>query len=107
MGVAVLGVLLVTAVGCFHTHPHHPGIAADHPPIAVPPPGTVPVELNKITLPPYVIEAPDNLLIQVFVKARVPVDDKGPPVLPLPRLRGSGPPTSRATMIPHGIPPIR
>ena len=30
-----------------------------------------------------------------------------PPVRPLPRLRGSGPPTSRATTIPHGIPPMK
>jgi polysaccharide export outer membrane protein len=86
VGGAILGVLLVTAVGCLHSHPHHPGIADHPPPIAVPPPGTVPVELEKITLPPYVIEAPDNLLIQVFVKARVPVDEKdkvpGPPLPP-------------------------
>ncbi len=40
--------------------------------IAVPPPGSVPRELDKITLPPYVIEAPDQLLIEVFQRARVP-----------------------------------
>ena len=36
--------------------------------IAVPPPGAVPRELDKITLPPYVIEAPDQLTIEVVVK---------------------------------------
>ena len=30
-----------------------------------------------------------------------------PPVRPLPIVRGSGPPARRATMTPHGIPPIR
>jgi polysaccharide export outer membrane protein len=49
------------------------------PPIAVPPPGAVPRELDKIVLPPYVIEAPDNLLIQVFEKARVPIENGGAP----------------------------
>src|SRR5262249_7809899 len=86
IGGAVLGVLLVTGVGCFHTLPHHPGIA-EGPPIAVPPPGAGPVELRKVTLPPYVLEAPDNLLIQVFVRAEVPVGDlkmAQPPVLTLP-----------------------
>ena len=34
-------------------------------PIAVPPPGAVPRELDKITLPPYVIEAAGPLLIEV------------------------------------------
>src|SRR5262249_51448573 len=38
------------------------------PPIAVPPPGEVPTELGKITLPPYVIEAPDVLLVEVILR---------------------------------------
>ncbi len=67
--------LLLTGVGCFHAHPLHSSFADGAPPIAVPPAGTVPVELKKITLPPYVIEAPDNLLIQVFRRARVPADE--------------------------------
>ena len=77
IGYAFLAALLVTSVGCFHTFQQQAGFAEGQPPIAVPPPGTVPGELVKVTLPPYVIEAPDNLLIQVFRKARVPVDEDG------------------------------
>ncbi len=35
--------------------------------------GSIPRELNKVTLPRYVIEAPDNLLIEVVVRKRHPV----------------------------------
>lgn len=63
------GMLVVAAVGfatagCIHpgqspkVHPH----GLDFTP---PPDGTVPRELSKITLPPYVIEPPDRLLIEV------------------------------------------
>jgi polysaccharide export outer membrane protein len=46
--------------------------------IAVPPSGAVPRELEKIVLPPYVIEAPDQLLIEVIMKGTFPdLDDKG------------------------------
>ncbi|MBY0514419.1 MAG: polysaccharide biosynthesis/export family protein [Gemmataceae bacterium] len=67
---------LAAGVGCVHTD-RMTG-APDGPPIAVPPPGAVPRELDKIVLPPYVIEAPDILLIQVFQRARVPVKIGGP-----------------------------
>jgi polysaccharide biosynthesis/export protein len=67
---------LLAAVGCHHA-PHgdfgHGPIHGDamaH--IAVPPPEAVPRELAKITLPPYVIEAPDQLLIEVVHRSRVP-----------------------------------
>jgi polysaccharide export outer membrane protein len=77
--VAALG-LAVAAVGCVHTDPGMVGPAPGHahaaPPIAVPPPGTVPVELSKVALPPYVIEAPDNLLIEVMRIGQVPATDK-------------------------------
>lgn len=57
-------VILFASVGCV-TGPHHPhgnpAVAA----IAVPPSGSVPVELAKVTLPPYVIEPPDLLSIEV------------------------------------------
>lgn len=72
--------MLVGALGCMHDGHRggHLGHDAGPPPIAVPPPGTVPVELDKITLPPYVIEAPDQLLIEVFQRAKVPdTDEKG------------------------------
>ena len=58
-------VILVAALGCAHTAQHGPHFGEDTPPITVPAPGSVPVELNKITLPPYVIEPPDLLSIEV------------------------------------------
>jgi polysaccharide export outer membrane protein len=66
--VAVLGAaLLSSSVGCVGGGAHYQG---EGPPlIAVPPPGAVPTELGKITLPPYVIEAPDILLIEVVQRA--------------------------------------
>ncbi|MBY0460936.1 MAG: polysaccharide biosynthesis/export family protein, partial [Gemmataceae bacterium] len=42
--------------------------------------GAVPRELEKITLPPYVIEAPDQLLVEVVQRVKVPkLDEKGVP----------------------------
>jgi polysaccharide export outer membrane protein len=38
-----------------------------HTPIAPPPPPGIPNELSKITLPPYVIEPPDVLIVEVFL----------------------------------------
>ena len=74
---ALAAVIALSAVGCMHGgqgHFGHGHMADDgmaH--ISVPPSGAVPRELEKITLPPYVIEAPDQLLIEVFQRARVPV----------------------------------
>src|SRR5215207_3521120 len=66
--VAVLGAALLGGAGCVGTGPGH--YQGDGPPlIAVPPPGAVPGELHKITLPPYVIEAPDALLIEVVIRS--------------------------------------
>src|SRR5438477_12178703 len=65
VGLAVLGALAVAGGGCVHAHGH---MAHDGPPIEVPPPGAVPRELDKITLPPYVIEPPDNLLVEVILR---------------------------------------
>jgi len=74
--VAVLASCLLGNVGCFHSHGVVGGPEAMSPrvtgPITVPPPGTVPTELNLITLPPYVVAPPDNLLIQVVQRANVP-----------------------------------
>jgi polysaccharide export outer membrane protein len=42
-----------------------------------PPPGVIPSELSKVTLPPYVIEAPDVLLIEVYADS---LDVTKPPV---------------------------
>ena len=44
----------------------------------------MPTELAKVTLPPYVIEAPDKLLIQVVVRAKVPERDADGKALPDP-----------------------
>ncbi len=45
-----------------------PAVDAPPPQVQIPEPGRVPRELDKVTLPPYVIEAPDQLLIEVVVK---------------------------------------
>lgn len=51
----------VSAAGCANPDgPHRMG-----PQITLPAPGSVPVELAKVTLPPYVIEPPDLLVIEV------------------------------------------
>jgi polysaccharide export outer membrane protein len=60
------------AVGCAHTgHPVHHAIAEHRGGvIGVPIPGEVPTEMNKVTLPEYVIEPPDVLWIEVATIAR-------------------------------------
>lgn len=72
--------MLLGSVGCIHNQrgmaPQgydavHAGAHSGMPPIAVPPPGTVPTELSKANLPPYVIEAPDNLLIEVVIESEI------------------------------------
>src|SRR5947207_2084311 len=63
--------ILVAAAGCVHTHAPEVGPRDAAAPIAVPPPGAVPRELEKIVLPPYVIEAPDQLLIEVVQRSTV------------------------------------
>ncbi len=73
-GIVGIGACLLSlfgGTGCYHTHPEV-GPHGASAPIAVPPPGTVPVELDKIMLPPYVIEAPDQLLIEVIQRSTVP-----------------------------------
>ena len=59
---------LLTGVGCFG---HKQGT------LVPPPPGVFPSELNMITLPPYVIAAPDVLLIDVYADS---LDVTKPPV---------------------------
>ncbi|HYH68649.1 MAG TPA: polysaccharide biosynthesis/export family protein, partial [Urbifossiella sp.] len=78
----LLAALLFGASGCLHPHGGPtPGGGVGvhgHSPIAVPPAGAVPRELDPITLPPYVIEAPDILSIQVVIRAEVDVKDALP-----------------------------
>lgn len=76
-GAVAFGAILVTAVGCVHTDHGMFGTHDIQGPIAVPPPGTVPTELDKIVLPPYVIEAPDQLLIEVVQRSEI--DDPNSP----------------------------
>ena len=49
---------LCALAGCYHTAPSY----APTPP----PDGAVPRELSKVVLPPYVIEPPDELLVQIY-----------------------------------------
>lgn len=68
--------VLLTAVGlasagCVHTG--QAPLVVNHyagPPVMVPPPGTVPTELGKVTLPEYVIEPPDVLRIEAYLISR-------------------------------------
>lgn len=69
VGAALLS--LWGGLGCVHTDHHKIGPGDNSVPVAVPPPGAVPRELDKITLPPYVIEAPDQLLIEVVQRSKV------------------------------------
>jgi len=91
-GIAIVASCLLGSLGCVHSRLVGPEAASPRitGPIAVPPPGTVPTELGKIPLPPYVVEAPDNLLVEVVMRAKVPelgadgkplVDAKGNPIL--------------------------
>lgn len=64
--------ILFASVGCV-SGPHHPH--GNPAVIAVPPPGSVARELDKMLLPPYVIEAPDLLSIEVVSILQVPETD--------------------------------
>jgi polysaccharide export outer membrane protein len=75
--IAVAAACLGT-VGCVHHKPFIHGHAGKM--MAVPPAGAVPRELEKVTLPPYVVEPPDQLLIEVVTITREPrLDERGIP----------------------------
>jgi polysaccharide export outer membrane protein len=76
------GLLLGTAAGCLSPDAGRPfGAGRGIPPGAtVPGQGAVPRELEKIALPPYVIEAPDQLLINVITVTEE--EDPDAPMLP-------------------------
>ncbi len=78
IGFILLGI--TSAGGCVTTEQFGPSAEACQ--FAPPPPGTVPCELEKITLPPYVIEAPDVLLIEVVQQSTV-VDANSPKDAPV------------------------
>jgi len=77
-----VGVLFLLGTGC-HTAPKN------HQIIHLPPPGSVPTEMTKVALPPYVIEAPDNLLIEVFLPPKEAFSN--PVALPVQPISGQHP----------------
>ncbi|MCE9531044.1 MAG: polysaccharide biosynthesis/export family protein [Planctomycetes bacterium] len=64
----LLAGIALAGVGCFG---HEKNI------FVPPPPGVIPAELVKVSLPPYVIEAPDVLLVEVYADS---LDVTKPPV---------------------------
>jgi len=64
--VAALAAGVLGSAGCMTPRPHLTGHTA--PPITLPAPGSVPTELNPVTLPEYVIEPPDVLTIEARLK---------------------------------------
>lgn len=103
----VVAGLLLTTVGCMHgAHgdyfgtPPVPHGANAH--IQVPPEGAVPRELSMITLPPYVIAAPDQLLIEVVQKAKVPQFDEKNVAL----TNKDGTPVTKDGVIPLSVQPV-
>jgi polysaccharide export outer membrane protein len=62
-----LAVGALGSAGCLTPRSH---LTARHatPPITLPAPGSVPTELNPVTLPEYVIEMPDVLVIEARIK---------------------------------------
>lgn len=68
------------SAGCLTPRPHLSGKQVT-PPITLPAPGSVPTELNPVTLPEYVIEPPDVLMVEARVK-KVEVPER------LPKVRG-------------------
>lgn len=69
-----LAVGALGSAGCLTPRPH---LTAHHatPPITLPAPGSVPTELNPVTLPEYVIEMPDVLVIEARLKKVKPNPD--------------------------------
>jgi polysaccharide export outer membrane protein len=57
-------------------HPH-----AETTTVTIPTDGSIPTELNQVTLPPYVIAPPDELLIEVFLPPQKGKEANGPVAL--------------------------
>jgi len=73
--IGLFPLVLCGGIGCAHFDQQFDS-ADPMAQIAVPPLGEVPTELNLITLPPYVIGAPDELLIEVVQQATLNDKDK-------------------------------
>jgi polysaccharide export outer membrane protein len=71
----LLAVAGLTASGCMNSHPFHQ-------PTVLPVAGAVPRELEKVTLPEYVIEPPDVLQIGVYQYTPPDPNRPKPPVKP-------------------------
>ena len=65
--VVALAAAAVGSAGCMTPKSHLAGRNAT-PPITLPAPGSVPTELNPVTLPEYVIEPPDVITIEARIK---------------------------------------
>lgn len=77
---ALIALLGLVGTGCTHDRQMtHVGSA---PMSVLPPVGTVPRELEKVTLPPYVVEPPDQLLIEIVTISETPqLDENQQPVI--------------------------
>ena len=67
IGLTATAILALAGSGCLSDAGH---LVSDGPAATLAAPANVPSELNKIMLPPYVIEAPDILLIEVYTLPR-------------------------------------
>lgn len=93
----VLAGAALSGTGCMHGANYHPG-PRQAPLIAVPPPGAVPAELGKVTLPEYVIEPPDVLRIEAYLRA--PKDENGEGKDPKERGDGKSPLSEEVNALP-------
>ena len=66
----IAAALLPALSGCLSPQMQDAGFGPRYSrtPVALPAPGTIPSELNKVTLPEYVIEPPDVLRIDVLIR---------------------------------------
>ena len=70
----VFAVLVAAALGSSGCLAHKGNLSGHRttPPITLPPPGSVPTELNPVSLPEYVIEPPDVIRIEARLKVTRP-----------------------------------
>jgi polysaccharide export outer membrane protein len=75
----LLPALLLLGTGCANNHAFHQSHL-----VTLPPPGTVPTALNKVSLPQYVIEPPDLLAIEIVNIAEIEesIDENGKEIAP-------------------------
>lgn len=74
---AALGLVLLSMTSCLgvrHQWQHHSHTET----VIIPVDGSIPTELNQVTLPPYVIAPPDVLMIEVFLPPQQGKEANGP-----------------------------